>query len=154
MEKVDFRCLPEQERIVIRTTAMKLIKSGKKKKEVAELFGVKAGTISEWVKKHKESGVKGLKAKKRGVKSEDKKLLSEEQENQIQRMIVDKMPDQLRLDFALWTRKAVKELVEREFKVVLAITTMGDYLRKWGFTPQKPKKAGIRAMPQSSTEMA
>jgi hypothetical protein len=66
--------------------------------------------------------------------------LSSQQEKEIQNMIVDKMPDQLKLDYALWTRKAVKELVEREFKVVLAITTMGDYLRKWGFTPQKPKK--------------
>ena len=42
----------------------------------------------------------------------------------------------------MWTRKAVKELVEREFSVVLAINTMGDYLRKWGFIPQKPKKKG------------
>jgi transposase len=50
------------------------------------------------------------------------------------------MPDQLKLDYALWTRKAVKVSVEREFKVVLAITTMCDYLRKWGFTPQKTKK--------------
>ena len=62
------------------------------------------------------------------------------QEKAIQIMIIDTMPDQLKLDFALWTRKAVKELVEREFGVVLAINTMGDYLRKWGFTPQKPKK--------------
>ncbi len=50
------------------------------------------------------------------------------------------MSDQLKLDYGLWTRKAVKELVEREFGVVLAINTMGDYLRKWGFSPQKPKK--------------
>lgn len=62
------------------------------------------------------------------------------QELEIQKMIIDTMPDQLKLDFALWTRKAVKELVEREFGVILAINTMGDYLRKWGFTPQKPKK--------------
>lgn len=149
MEKVDFRRLPEHERIVVRKTAIKLIKSGKKKKEVAELFGVKGGTISEWVKKDREGGVKGLNAKKRGVKSEDKKLLSEEIEIKIQRMIIDKMPDQLKLDFALWTRKAVKELVEREFKISLAITTMGDYLRKWGFTPQKPKKRAYEQCPKT-----
>ena len=149
MEKVDFRCLPEHERIVIRKTAIKLIRSGKKKKDVAALFGVKPGTLSDWVKKHKEQGLKGLKAKKRGVKSEDKKLLSIEQENQIQQMIVDKMPDQLKLDYALWTRKAVKELVEREFNVVLAVTTMGDYLRKWGYTPQKPKKRAYEQCPKA-----
>lgn len=84
------------------------------------------------------------------VKSEDKKLLSATQELAIQKMILDKMPNQLKLDFALWTRKAVKELVEREFGVVLAITTMGDYLRKWGYTPQKPKK---RAYEQCSKKV-
>ena len=57
------------------------------------------------------------------------------------------MPDQYKLDFGLWTRKAVKELVERELGIVLAINTMGDYLRKWGYTPQKPKK---RAYEQNS----
>jgi len=34
--------------------------------------------------------------------------------------------------------------VEREFNVVLAINTMGDYLRKWGFTPRKPKKKAYK----------
>jgi len=63
-------------------------------------------------------------------------------------MIVDKMPEQLKLDFALWTRKAVKELVEQQFGVILAITTMGDYLRKWGFTPQKPKKMAYEQCPK------
>jgi transposase len=117
-----------------------LIKLGRKKGEVALIIGVRSASISEWWKNYKDNGIKGLSSKKRGVKSEDKKLLSTKQEQEIQRMIIDTMPDQLKLDFALWTRKAVKELVEREFGVALAINTMGDYLRKWGFTPQKPKK--------------
>ena len=104
------------------------------------MFGVDKNTVSNWWKNYQENGVSSFKSKKKGVKSEDKKLLSTKQEKEIQLMIIDKMPDQLKLDFALWTRKAVKELVEREFGVVLAINTMGDYLRKWGFTPQKPKK--------------
>ncbi|MDF1516877.1 MAG: winged helix-turn-helix domain-containing protein, partial [Lutibacter sp.] len=139
MEKIDFRTLSEQEQLGFRKQAIKLIKSGRKKGEVAEIIGVRGASISEWWKNYKKNGVKGLSSKKRGVKSEDKKLLSAKQEQEIQKMIIDTMPDQLKLDFALWTRKAVKELVEREFGVVLAINTMGDYLRKWGFTPQKPK---------------
>lgn len=66
--------------------------------------------------------------------------MSSAQEKAIQLLIIDKMPEQLKLDYALWTKKAVKDLVEREFGVFLAINIMGDYLRKWGFTPQKPKK--------------
>lgn len=148
MNKIDFRTLPEQERLAFRKQAIRLIKSGEKKKKVAELIGVKPGTISEWWKDYQSKGLKGLESKKKGVKSEDVKLLSLEQEKKIQAMIVDKMPDQLKLDFALWTRKAVKELVEREFGVILGLTTMGDYLRSWGFTPQKPKKRAYEQCPK------
>lgn len=136
----DFRSVGSQTRMEIRKQAMKTIASGIKKKVVAEMYGVNINTITNWVKKYTLEGSKGLSDNKRGVKSEDKKLLSKAQEQAIQHMITDVMPDQLKLDFALWTRKAVKELVEREFGVILAINTMGDYLRKWGFTPQKPKK--------------
>jgi transposase len=140
MEKIDYRTLTTDSRLEFRKQAIKLIDSGKKQKEIAEYLGVRQATLSQWKSAFKKQGLKGLREKKRGVNSEDKKLLSTEQEKTIQKMIVDKMPDQLKLDFALWTRKAVKELVEREFGVVLAINTMGDYLRKWGFSPQKPKK--------------
>ena len=143
MEKMDFRTLSSQERYVFRKRAIELIKSGKKQKEIAELYGVRTATVSGWLKSYKLQGVKGLKDKIRGVKSEDKKLLNSKQEKLIQKMITDVMPDQLKLPYALWTRKAVKELVERELGIVLAVNTMGDYLRSWGFSPQKTKEESI-----------
>ena len=124
-----------------------MLKSGKRKKEVAEILGVLPHTVSIWAKKHEDSGAVGLKGKKRGVKSEDKKLLTTDQEKAIQKMIVDVMPSQYKLDYALWTRGAVKELVFREFGIILAVNTMGDYLRKWGFTPQKPRKKAYEQQP-------
>ena len=148
MEKMDFRTLSSSERYHFRKRAVALIKSGKKQKEIALLFGVRPATVSSWLKAYTLLGNKGLQEKRRGVKSEDKKLLNTKQEQDIQNMITDVMPDQLKLDYALWTRKAVKELVEREFGVVLAINTMGDYLRKWGFTPQKPKKQAYEQCPK------
>ena len=147
MEKMDFRKLSNQERYIIRKRAISLKKGGKTQVFIAELLGVRIATVSEWFKSYKLQGISGLKDNKRGVKSESKKIISKQQEKQIQDMIIDTMPDQLKLPFALWTRKAVKELVLREFGVVLAINTMGDYLRKWGYTPQKPKK---RAYEQNS----
>ena len=149
MEKLDFRKLSSQERYGYRKRAISLIKSGKAKKEIATIFGVRPNTISDWVKSYKSKGLKGLMDKKRGVKSEDKKLLNSKQEKEIQKMICDIMPDQLKLPYALWTRKAVKELIEREFDIVLAITTTGDYLRSWGYTPQKPKKKAYEQNPKA-----
>lgn len=149
MEKTDFRTLSNSEKYQIRKRGIDLRESGKTQKFIAEVFGVREGTVSHWVKAYKSEGLKGLKDKKRGVSSEDKKLISRFQEKQIQNMIIDVMPDQLKLPYALWTRNAVKELVEREFGIVVAINTMGDYLRKWGFTPQKPKKRAYEQNPKA-----
>jgi len=150
MEKQDLRSLSPSEKITLRRAAIRMIKQGVKKKDISNQLSVNKNTVTNWWKSYQEKGQKSYQYQKRGVKSKDKKLLSDEQELAIQKMIVDKMPDQLKLDFALWTRKAVKELVEREFKIVIAITTMGDYLRKWGYTPQKPKK---RAYEQCTTKV-
>lgn len=146
MEREDFRTLDDTIRSSYRKKAIGLIKKGVKKGEIAILFGVNKNTVSNWCKQYQATG--SFKSKKKGVKSEDKKLLSLAQEKAIQLMIIDKMPDQLKLEYALWTRKAVKELVEREFGIILAINTMGDYLRKWGFTPQKPKKMAYEQCPK------
>lgn len=147
MEKVDFRGLSSQERFTYRKRAISLIQSGEMKKDVALIFGVRPSTVSDWVKSYKEKGVKGLYDTKRGVKSEDKKLLNAKQELAVQRMIVDVMPDQVKLPYALWTRKAVKELITRELGINIAITTTGYYLRSWGYTPQKPKKRAYEQSP-------
>lgn len=149
MEKLDFRKLKSSERLNFRKRAIILIKSGVTQKEVAKIFGVRANTVNSWVKSYKSSGQKGLEDIKRGVKSEDKKLLSWRQEVAIKKMIIDKMPDQIKLPFSLWTRKAVKELIYREFDIVMAISTTGDYLRSWGFTPQKPKKKAYEQNPKA-----
>jgi transposase len=147
MEKIDLRKLSVEQRNSQRKLAIRLHKSGKNYSYIAKIIGTYPDLISSWVKTYKQGGMKALIEKKRGVKSEDKKLLSNAQELEIQKMITDTMPDQLKLAYGLWTRKAVKELIEREYGVVLAINTMGDYLRKWGFSPQKPKK---RAYEQNS----
>lgn len=148
MEKIDLRKLDEQEILGIRKSAIRLIESGMSQKAVCKKLGLRPNTLNDWSKKYKSKGVKGLHSAKRGARSEDRKLLSSEVERQIQKMIIDKMPEQLKLDYALWTRKAVKELVEREFGIVISISAMGVYLRKWGFTPQKPKKQAYEQCPK------
>jgi transposase len=91
--------------------------------------------------------MEGLSDKKRGTKSEDRKLLTDGQEIEIQELITDKYPEQCGLAFALWTRKSVKELIAEKYGVVLAFRTMGEYLKRWGFTPQKPKKKAYEQNP-------
>ena len=148
MDKQDLRSLSSIEKLVLRKRAIRMIKQGVKKKDVVTQLGVNKNTVTNWWQSYQEKGSKSYHYDKPGLKSGDKKLLTDQQELAIQEMIVDKMPDQLKLDFALWTRKAVKELVEREFGIVIALTTIGDYLRRWGYTPQKPKKRAYEQCPK------
>lgn len=66
--------------------------------------------------------------------------LSAEQEREVQRLIRDSTPDQLKLVYALWTRQGVAELIQARHGIKLAVRTMGLYLGRRGFTPQKPVK--------------
>ena len=50
------------------------------------------------------------------------------------------MPNQLKLEFVLWTRHAVQSLIEAEYGVLLPTRTVGLYLQRWGYTPQRPAK--------------
>ena len=67
----------------------------------------------------------------------------------VRRTICGKRPEQLKMEFALWTRAAVMQFVEREFGVRLSIRATGEYLRRWGFTPQKPIKRAYEQRPEA-----
>jgi transposase len=74
-------------------------------------------------------------------------LLSPEQEQLVQRLIQDRTPDQLKMSYALWTRQAISELIEARFGVRLTVRNTGKYLKRWGYTPQKPLKKAYEQSP-------
>ncbi|WP_279583183.1 winged helix-turn-helix domain-containing protein [Fodinicola feengrottensis] len=58
-------------------------------------------------------------------------------------------PRQLHFEFALWTRDMVADLIEREFGVQLATTTVGRLLRKMGLSPQRPLRRAYEQNPEA-----
>jgi transposase len=56
-------------------------------------------------------------------------------------------PDQLGLPGLLWTREAVGELIGQRYGLLLARTTVGGYLRRWGFSPQRPQHRALEQNP-------
>ena len=67
-----------------------------------------------------------------------KGLLTPSEARQVQRWIADKTPDQLKLPWALWTSRAVRDLIPLRFGKRLGLSTVQLYLQRWGMTPQKP----------------
>jgi transposase len=72
-----------------------------------------------------------------------------EQEKELQKLIQEKVPDQLKLPFALWTRIAVQQLIKRIYSTDMPIRTVGEYLKRWGFTPQKPLRRAYEQNPKA-----
>ena len=148
--KIDARKLSPEVQEEKRKQAIRLHKTGKPYKEIADLVEVHFETIGKWVRAYRSDGIKAVQSKARGKKKGESRKLSPEQETAIKKLIVDKTPDQLKMVYALWTRKAVSELIEDQTGIKLAIRTVGNYLAQWGFTPQKPLK---KAYEQSPTKV-
>jgi len=139
-EFINLRELSSDELHAVRKQIVRLKKKGISGKEIESLTGVRESRASEIWTKYKKFGEKGLKPHKRGRKRGEKTLLTPEQEQEICKTIIDKTPEQLKMSFALWTRRAVSDLVKRKYKINLSLRTVTNYLKRWGFTCQRPTK--------------
>ena len=117
-----------------------LFKKGMSHQEIGDIVGAHRNTVGRWLKSWRKDGSKTLKPALPGRPLGSGRHLSSEQEAKLKRQLMDKTPDQLKLDFALWTRNAVQEYIQVRYGFAMPIRTVGSYLHRWGFTPQKPVK--------------
>jgi transposase len=149
MEKTDARKLKPEVQQQLRYQAARLFKKEWKNQKIAEALGVSHVSVSRWRSAYTQHGSKGLKLGKRGRRVGALRTLSFDQEKEIQKTIMDKCPDQLKLPFALWTRKAVQQLVFELWSIKMPIRTVGEYLMRWKFTPQKLLKRAYEQNPKA-----
>jgi transposase len=149
MDKEDGRKLTREEQHERRKQAVRMYRRGMAIKEVAANLSMAENTVRNAIKTANAHGFKGLTPKATGRKEGEKRQLSPGQELHIQRQICKNRPEQLKMDFALWTRGAVMLLIEQEFLLKLPIRTVGEYLKRWGFTPQKPIKRAYEQRPEA-----
>jgi transposase len=147
MQATDMRSLTREARHERRVQVIRLRKASLTYEQIAQQTGLSRTGVFDICKRHDEGGAKALVDRIGGRKLGEERLLSAEQEALVQRLITDKTPDQLKLGYALWTRGAVAELIEARCGVRLQVRTMGKYLKRWGFTPQKPMKKAYEQSP-------
>lgn len=138
MEKTDTRKLKPEVQQELRKQAIRLRKAGKPYMEIGQILGVHHTNVCKWWKAYEQGGLKAIKNRQRGRPKGSNRTLSADQEIEIQRSMKDHCPDQLKLPFALWTRIAVQQLIKQLYSIQMPIRTVGEYLKRWGFTPQKP----------------
>jgi len=147
MQATDMRSLSREARHERRVQVIRLRKAGRTYDEIAAQTGLSRTGVFDICKRHAAGGAKALKDAPGGRRMGDKWLLTAEQEASVRKLIADKSPDQLKLVYALWTRQAVAELIRERFGIALPVRTMGLYLSRWGFTPQKPMRKAYEQSP-------
>jgi transposase len=145
VKTADARSLVPAAQEDLRRKALNAQRGGKSIAEVATLFGVSRQAVYNWIARHTQGGAAGLKARQRGKPPAPK--LSPPQAATLKRLISDRCPDQLKLPFYLWTRAAVQQAIRARCGVELSIWTAGRYLKRWGFTPQKPARRALEQDP-------
>jgi transposase len=139
MEAQDFRGLGRPAQEALRRRALFLIeREGMTQAEAALAVGVHRQTVNAWQQRYRERGEDGLLDGRRVSPRRGKGLLTEAEARQVRDWIAEGTPDRLELPFALWTSRAVRELIERRLAKRLGLSTVQLYLRRWGLTPQKP----------------
>ena len=147
MQHVDMRKLPAAAQVERRRQVIGLRQAGQTYAAIAAQVGLSPTGVFDICQRFAREGAKGLVSKPRGRKPDEQRLLDADQEAEIQGLICRLTPDALGLPFALWSRAAVRELIARHCRVVLAVRTVGKYLARWGFTAQKPLRRAYEQDP-------
>jgi transposase len=136
----DARQLSDEALQVLRLRALRGIELGYSELELAELLGVCHETISRWWTAYLADGLPALPGGRTGRPLGSGRLLSEEQAERIKACIDFHAPEEVGIPHALWTRRAVRDLIRREYGIDLAERTVGLYLRRWGYTSKRPAR--------------
>lgn len=147
MEKEDARYQTLEQLHERRKQVVRLHKKGIKVMQIVAMTGLSYPAVRATLDLFDTGGWAGIRPALRGRNRGDGRVLSQAQEDAIQRMIIDKRPEQLKMDFSLWSRAAVGNLIEQEFGIKLQVRSIGKYLTRWGFTPQKPIKRAYEQSP-------
>ena len=149
MEKEDARFQTLEQLHERRKQVVRLHRKGYGVMQIVELSGLSYPTVRCAIDRYEEGGAAAIKPASRGKQPGNGRLLTEDQEHAIRQVICDKRPEQLKMEFALWSRSAVAQLIEREYGIKLSVRGVGNYLARWGFTPQKPIKKAYEQRPEA-----
>jgi len=151
MAKKDGRYRTASAQATIREQVVDFLKKKRgTQNQALEIFGLSQSGVEKIWRKYKTQGKRGIIEKKRGVQG--CKKINGKQSAEVRRLIKDKLPDQLKLSFGLWTREAVQQLILDRYGIELSRWQVGRYLKSCGYTPQKSIRKAFEQKPEKVKE--
>jgi transposase len=146
--KRDGRSFDHRTLEAIRLMAVERVREGELPSSVVASYGFSRTAIYKWIKAASTPGI-GLEALRSMPATGRPRSLAPRQEQQVFRWVNGCDPRQYGLDFGLWTRSIVADLIERKFAIRLGVTAVGELLAKLGLTPQKPLQRAYQRDPEA-----
>jgi transposase len=136
----DARELSDDVLEALRLRALHGCELGFTESQVADLLGVARETVCRWWTAYAQGGLDALPHQRTGRPLGSGRTLSDEQALHIQRLLRTHSPEELDITAPLWNRRAIADLIQKEFGISLAVRTVGLYLERWGFTAKRPSR--------------
>lgn len=146
--KRDGRTLDRKTLEAIRLMAVERVREGEPAAKVIEAYGFNRTTIYKWLQAAMQPGL-GIRALRSTPATGRPRTLTPRQESQVFRWVNGCDPRQYGLDFGLWTRAVVAELIEQKFGIALGLSAIGALLARLGLTPQKPLQRAYQRDPEA-----
>jgi transposase len=136
----DARQLSDEVLQALRLRAIRGCEMGYTQAEVADLLGLARETVSRWWSAYADSGEDALPGDRTGRPVGSGRTLNDGQAAWLRSILVTRQPEELGIPSPLWTRQAVRELIRKEYAIDMPVRTVGEYLKRWGFTPKVPRR--------------
>jgi len=137
-----------------RKQVVRLYRQGVKIMQIVKMTGLSYPTVRGAIDLFEAGGWSAVRPAQRGRARGDGRVLSLAQEEAIQRLIIDKRPEQLKMDFHLWSRAAVMQLIEQEFDIKLPVRSNGQVPHPLGLHAAKAHQTRLRAKPGCGAGLA
>src|SRR5215211_2882253 len=111
----DARQLSDEVLEALRRRALRGCELGFTQADIAGLLGVSRETVSRWWTAYADGGLDAIPSDRTGRPVGSGRTLSAEQARHIQQQIDDHTPADLDIPAALWTRKAVRDLIRTAY---------------------------------------
>ena len=134
----DARQLSDEALQMLRLRALHGLELGFSEVDLADLLGVCHETISRWWTAYNTEGLASLPGDRTGRPLGSGRFLSDQQAERIQELIDNNSPEKLGIAHALWTRRAVRDLIRKEFDLDLAERTVGSTCAAGDTPPRNP----------------
>src|SRR5512142_2844864 len=144
----DARQLSDEVLEALRLRALRGCELGFTEVDIADLLGASQEMVSRWWTAYTTGGRDAIPSARSGRPVGTGRTLWDEPARLLPNQIDDPSPEELGIPSPLWSRRAVRDLIRQECGVAMPVRTVGEYLKRWGYTAKVPRRHARRQDPE------